>query len=56
MGVEPLGTAIAAAAPDAVPAALEPWEGAVDDVILRAVTAGDSVEEHLAQVRAAAPG
>ena len=56
MGVEPLGTAIAAATPEEVLPALEAWEGAVDDVILRAVTAGDSVEEHLAQVRAAAPG
>jgi alkanesulfonate monooxygenase SsuD/methylene tetrahydromethanopterin reductase-like flavin-dependent oxidoreductase (luciferase family) len=55
MGVEPSGTAIVADAPEAVGAALAPWEGIVDEVVLRALPAGDTAEEHLALVRAARP-
>jgi alkanesulfonate monooxygenase SsuD/methylene tetrahydromethanopterin reductase-like flavin-dependent oxidoreductase (luciferase family) len=55
MGVGPLATAIAAPEADAVPAALRPWEGALDDLVLRLVPEGDTVEEHLATVRAARP-
>jgi hypothetical protein len=39
--------------PDAIPRALEAWKGAVDEVVLRAITAKDTVEENLALVRAA---
>jgi len=55
MGVDPVATAIAARTPDEVPRALEAWRGAVDDVVLRAITAKDTVEENLALIRAAAP-
>jgi hypothetical protein len=55
MGVDPLATAIAVPEADAVPAALRPWEGALDDIVLRLVPGGDTVEEHLAAVRAARP-
>jgi alkanesulfonate monooxygenase SsuD/methylene tetrahydromethanopterin reductase-like flavin-dependent oxidoreductase (luciferase family) len=55
MGVEPIQTAIAAESPAAIQPALEGWQGVVDDVVLRAVTAGNTVEEHLGLVRAARP-
>ena len=54
MGVKPVDTAIAATAPDGIRAALRAWDGAVDEVVLRAITAKDTVEDHLALVRAAA--
>ncbi|HEU5323019.1 MAG TPA: LLM class flavin-dependent oxidoreductase, partial [Methylomirabilota bacterium] len=55
MGVKPLDTAIAAQRPEDVAAALARWRGAVDEVVLRAVTARDTVEETLALLRAARP-
>jgi hypothetical protein len=54
MAVDPVVTAIAARTPDEVPRALEAWRGAVDEVVLRAITAKDTVEENLALIRAAA--
>jgi hypothetical protein len=33
-------------------AALAGWDGAVDELVLRAITAKDTVEDHLALVRA----
>jgi hypothetical protein len=56
MGVKPVETAIAAPSPDAVAPALARWRGAVDEVVLRAITAKDTVEEHVALLRAAKPG
>jgi alkanesulfonate monooxygenase SsuD/methylene tetrahydromethanopterin reductase-like flavin-dependent oxidoreductase (luciferase family) len=53
MGVKPVDTAIAATSPGAIKAALAAWDGAVDEVVLRAITAKDTVEDHLALVRAA---
>ena len=53
MGVKPVDTAIAATSPDGIKQALKAWDGAVDEVVLRAITAKDTVEEHLALVRAA---
>ena len=55
MGVKPIDTAIAVDRPADVPAALAQWRGAVDEVVLRAVTAHDTTEETLALVRAAKP-
>ena len=55
MGVTPMDTAIAAERPDAIPPAVEKWQGAVDEVVLRAITGADTVEEHLALLRAAKP-
>jgi alkanesulfonate monooxygenase SsuD/methylene tetrahydromethanopterin reductase-like flavin-dependent oxidoreductase (luciferase family) len=52
MGVKPVDTAIAAASPAAIKTALAAWDGAVDEVVLRAITAKDTVEDHLALVRA----
>jgi alkanesulfonate monooxygenase SsuD/methylene tetrahydromethanopterin reductase-like flavin-dependent oxidoreductase (luciferase family) len=55
MGVKPIDTAIAVDAPSAVGPALAQWRGAVDEVVLRAVTAHDTADETLALVRAAKP-
>ena len=55
MGVKPIDTAIAVDRPADVVPALAAWRGAVDEVVLRAVTAHDTTEETLALVRAAAP-
>jgi hypothetical protein len=55
MGVKPIDTAIAVAKPADVPAALAKWRGAVDEVVLRAVTPHDTTEETLTLVRAAKP-
>jgi alkanesulfonate monooxygenase SsuD/methylene tetrahydromethanopterin reductase-like flavin-dependent oxidoreductase (luciferase family) len=52
MGVKPLDTAIAAPSPTGIKTALAAWDGAVDEVVLRAITAQDTVEDHLALVRA----
>jgi alkanesulfonate monooxygenase SsuD/methylene tetrahydromethanopterin reductase-like flavin-dependent oxidoreductase (luciferase family) len=55
MGVKPVETAIAAKSPNDIPPAVGKWEGAVDEVMLRAITAKDTVEETVALVRAAKP-
>jgi alkanesulfonate monooxygenase SsuD/methylene tetrahydromethanopterin reductase-like flavin-dependent oxidoreductase (luciferase family) len=55
MGVKPIETAIAVDAPGEVGPALASWRGAVDEVVLRAVTAHDTADETLALVRAAKP-
>ncbi len=55
MGVPPRATAVAAATAAAVPDGLRGWERALDDVIVRAITASDSVDETLALVHAARP-
>jgi alkanesulfonate monooxygenase SsuD/methylene tetrahydromethanopterin reductase-like flavin-dependent oxidoreductase (luciferase family) len=54
MGVKPVDTAIAASSPGAIKSALGAWSGAVDEVVLRAIVAKDTVDDHLALVRAAA--
>jgi alkanesulfonate monooxygenase SsuD/methylene tetrahydromethanopterin reductase-like flavin-dependent oxidoreductase (luciferase family) len=56
MGVKPFETAIAAPDPQAIPPALARWNGVIDEVVIRAITATDTVEEHLALLRAAKPG
>jgi alkanesulfonate monooxygenase SsuD/methylene tetrahydromethanopterin reductase-like flavin-dependent oxidoreductase (luciferase family) len=53
MGVKPVETAIAAQSPEAIPPALGKWRGVVDEVVLRAITAGDTVEENLTLLQAA---
>jgi len=55
MGAAPVETAIAAETPEAIRPALAHWDGVIDEVVLRAVTAKDDLEEHLALVRAAKP-
>jgi alkanesulfonate monooxygenase SsuD/methylene tetrahydromethanopterin reductase-like flavin-dependent oxidoreductase (luciferase family) len=55
MGLKPETTAIAAHTPQEIAPALARWWGAVDEVVLRAITAKDTVDENLALVRAARP-
>jgi len=55
MKVQPAETAIAAESPDAVPAGLAQWQGVVDEIVVRAITGKDTVDEHLALLRAAKP-
>ena len=55
MGVKPAETAIAGPTPDDIRAGLAKWKGAVDEVVLRAITANDTLEETLTLVRAAKP-
>jgi alkanesulfonate monooxygenase SsuD/methylene tetrahydromethanopterin reductase-like flavin-dependent oxidoreductase (luciferase family) len=55
MGVKPVETCIAASSGGEVPAALGRWQGAVDEVVLRAITAEDTLAQHLELVRAAKP-
>jgi alkanesulfonate monooxygenase SsuD/methylene tetrahydromethanopterin reductase-like flavin-dependent oxidoreductase (luciferase family) len=55
MGVEPIETAIAAPGSEAMAGALARWEGAVDEVVLRAITGKETVEEHAALLEAARP-
>jgi len=55
MGLKPVETAIAAESPEAIKRGLAAWQGAVDEVVIRAITAKYTVEDHLALVRAAAP-
>jgi hypothetical protein len=55
MGTKPIETAIFASAPDGVRSAVAAWASAVDEVVFRAITAKDTVDDTLALVRAAAP-
>ncbi len=55
MGVKPEETCIAAQSVDAIRPALARWEGVVDDIVIRAITAEDTVEEHVALARATKP-
>jgi alkanesulfonate monooxygenase SsuD/methylene tetrahydromethanopterin reductase-like flavin-dependent oxidoreductase (luciferase family) len=56
IGVKPVETGIVADTPQAVAKALAQWRGAIDEVVIRAITAADTVDENLALVRAAKPG
>ena len=56
IGVKPAETGIVADTPRAVANALARWRGAVDEVVIRAITGADTVDENLALVRAAKPG
>src|SRR5688572_2064138 len=55
IGVKPAETGIMADTPQAVAKALALWRGAVDEVVIRAITAADTVDDNLALVRAAKP-
>jgi alkanesulfonate monooxygenase SsuD/methylene tetrahydromethanopterin reductase-like flavin-dependent oxidoreductase (luciferase family) len=55
MGVKPETTAIAAHTAPEIATALAKWRGVVDEVVLRAITATDTVDDTVALVRAARP-
>jgi hypothetical protein len=56
MGVPPAATAVAVVSPADVPRALARWDSALDDVVVRALTPEDTLDETLAVLRAARPG
>jgi uncharacterized protein (DUF2336 family) len=56
MGVPALATAVAVERAEELAAALAPWETVLDETVVRAITAGDRLDEVLALVEAAAPG
>ena len=55
MGVKPIETTIAATSAQDVRSAIAKWNGAVDELIFRAIVANDTVDENLTLVRAAKP-
>jgi alkanesulfonate monooxygenase SsuD/methylene tetrahydromethanopterin reductase-like flavin-dependent oxidoreductase (luciferase family) len=55
MGVKPTDTGVAAESADQVAPALAKWQGVLDEVVIRAITGNDTVEDHLAVARAARP-
>jgi len=55
MGVKPVDTCIAAQSAAEISTALGKWRGVVDEVVLRAITGDDTVEENLTLLRAAKP-
>ena len=55
MAVEPAATGIGVKTPEEIRALLVPWEGAVDEVVIRAITAEDTLAETIDLIKAAAP-
>lgn len=55
MNVEPRACAITGSHEDEIQAALSGWEGAVDEVVVRGITANDTAEEVIEVLRAAKP-
>ncbi len=55
MGVEPVETGIRGETAEDIQRGLEPWNGVLDEAVVRSITPNDSLEETLALVRAAAP-
>lgn len=55
MGVEPLATGIVGGAGDEIVEGLAAWEAVLDEVVARAITPNDTLDEILALVEAAAP-
>jgi alkanesulfonate monooxygenase SsuD/methylene tetrahydromethanopterin reductase-like flavin-dependent oxidoreductase (luciferase family) len=55
MGVKPVDTAIAAESPADIARGLARWQGVIDEVVLRAITPRDTVDETVALLRAAKP-
>jgi len=55
MGAKPVDTTIAAQSADAIPAALGRWQGVVDEIVIRAITGSDTVEDNVALLRVARP-
>jgi alkanesulfonate monooxygenase SsuD/methylene tetrahydromethanopterin reductase-like flavin-dependent oxidoreductase (luciferase family) len=55
MGVNALGASIRGDTPDAIQASLVTWEGVVDELVVRAITANNAEDEVLELIAAAAP-
>jgi alkanesulfonate monooxygenase SsuD/methylene tetrahydromethanopterin reductase-like flavin-dependent oxidoreductase (luciferase family) len=52
MGVKPAATGVAASSAADIKAGLAAWEGAVDEIVLRAIVANDTLDDHLTLLRA----
>ena len=52
MGVKPADTGIAASSAADIKTGLAAWQGAVDEIVLRAIVAKDTAEDHLTLLRA----
>lgn len=55
MGKSPVAASIGATTPEEIQAALAQWDGVIDEVVVRAITAGDTAEANLELLQAAAP-
>lgn len=55
MGVGAMDTSVAAMSPDDIQSALAAWDGVVDEVVVRAITAQDTADEILSLLEAAHP-
>ena len=55
MGVKPVDTSIAGQSPAEIRAGLAKWKGAVDEIVLRAITGRDTIDDTLELVRVAKP-
>src|SRR5262245_53983058 len=55
MGVKPVDTAVAGQTPAEIREGLAKWKGAVDEIVLRAITGRDTIDETLELVRVAKP-
>jgi alkanesulfonate monooxygenase SsuD/methylene tetrahydromethanopterin reductase-like flavin-dependent oxidoreductase (luciferase family) len=55
MGVKPVDTCVAVQNADDVVPALARWRSVLDEVVVRAIVARDTIDEHVAVVRAAKP-
>jgi alkanesulfonate monooxygenase SsuD/methylene tetrahydromethanopterin reductase-like flavin-dependent oxidoreductase (luciferase family) len=55
MGVDPVTASVAANTPEQVQSALAQWDGVIDEVVVRAITAADTTEATLELLQAAAP-
>lgn len=55
MGVKPVETSVAAQRPEDVGPALARWHGVLDEVVVRAITGKDTVDDNLALISAAKP-
>lgn len=56
MGIPAMETAVVGTTPQDIQSGLAVWDGVVDEVVVRAITAHDTVEEMLALIEAAKPG
>ena len=56
MGADPMATAVIGGAPGTIAAGLASFSGALDETVVRAITAEESVDAYLALLWAAAPG
>jgi alkanesulfonate monooxygenase SsuD/methylene tetrahydromethanopterin reductase-like flavin-dependent oxidoreductase (luciferase family) len=55
MGVEAMGTAVVGNGPDEIQRGLSAWDGLVDEIVVRAITANDTAQDVTRLIEAARP-